>query len=504
MSSLEELTALARAFGDRVVTSARGRAWRRHRGALLPLTAMPSHGVPGWLEAQRLLFRSRSILLRGTVAPTTSGSWWDVVCRDHAFERLSSNTRSQVRRGRRRHRLGRLDVATLLELGHRCHVESHERYRDATPMSEEAFAEWVRVVLASPITETFGAVDEEGRLAGYIVCVREPDGVFMHTIDITPRGLKNYASAALIEHVAAHYVAEGLPVCNGARSVLHETNMQDYLLRLGFQREHAELRVIYAFPVGVVVGLLRLAPGLVERLPGQGLSGAVRALMAQDALQPGPPAALVYRSWVKPVADRTVGAAGLAVAAIPMAAIALAVVVADGAPAIYRQTRIGQHGRPFVLYKFRTMSQGSGGTVTVRGDARVTRLGAVLRRFKLDELPQLLNVVRGEMSLVGPRPDVPGYADALQGEDRAVLELKPGITGPATLAYRHEEELLASQPDPVRYNDTVVFPDKVRLNLEYLNKASPTLDARCLLETMAPGLLRRLGVPPVVEAARPA
>jgi lipopolysaccharide/colanic/teichoic acid biosynthesis glycosyltransferase len=123
-------------------------------------------------------------------------------------------------------------------------------------------------------------------------------------------------------------------------------------------------------------------------------------------------------------------------------------------------------------------------TVTVAGDARMTLEGAWLRRWKLDELPQLWNVLVGEMSFVGPRPDVPGYADQLQGEARRVLELRPGITGPATLAYRNEEELLARAEDPVRYNDEVIYPDKVRINLRYIGRCSLLVDMSLIWRTL--------------------
>lgn len=123
-------------------------------------------------------------------------------------------------------------------------------------------------------------------------------------------------------------------------------------------------------------------------------------------------------------------------------------------------------------------------TVTTAGDARVTPLGRFFRRTKLDELPQLINVFKGDMSFVGPRPDVPGYADTLAGEDRLVLAVRPGITGPATLKYRNEEELLAGAVDPERYNDEVIYPDKVRLNREYVQNWSFWGDLRYIWQTI--------------------
>ena len=156
-----------------------------------------------------------------------------------------------------------------------------------------------------------------------------------------------------------------------------------------------------------------------------------------------------------------------------------------GDPVLFTQQRVGRHGRVFRIYKFRTMTVGHGGSsVSVKGESRITALGVHLRRWKLDELPELWNVLKGDMSFVGPRPDVPGYADQLQGDDRRMLQLRPGITGPATLKYRNEEELLASVDDPIRYNDEVIFPDKVRLNLYYLDHYSFLKDLQMIACTV--------------------
>ncbi len=156
-----------------------------------------------------------------------------------------------------------------------------------------------------------------------------------------------------------------------------------------------------------------------------------------------------------------------------------------GGPVIFKQTRVGKEGKLFTMYKFRTMKvEHSGSSISVAGESRITPLGAKLRKYKLDELPELWNVLIGDMSFVGPRPDVPGYADKLVGEDRKILQLKPGITGPASLKYRNEEELLARQEDPVKYNDEVIFPDKVRINLNYLNHWNFWLDIKIIVYTV--------------------
>ena len=156
-----------------------------------------------------------------------------------------------------------------------------------------------------------------------------------------------------------------------------------------------------------------------------------------------------------------------------------------GGPVIFKQERVGRYGRLFIMYKFRSMTVAhSGSSVSVKGESRITPLGAKLRKYKLDELPELWNVLIGDMSFVGPRPDVPGYADKLEGDDRRMLLLKPGITGPASLKYRNEEELLAEQENPKKYNDEVLFPDKVRINIEYLDNWSFWNDIKIIIYTV--------------------
>ena len=157
-----------------------------------------------------------------------------------------------------------------------------------------------------------------------------------------------------------------------------------------------------------------------------------------------------------------------------------------GGPAFFKQKRVGKDGKLFTMWKFRTMVNASHtwSSVSVAGESRITPLGAKLRKYKIDELPELWNVLKGDMSFVGPRPDVPGYADALVGEDREMLQLRPGITGPASLKYRNEEEILATVEDPQRYNDEVIFPDKVRINRYYLHHYSFWMDIKMIFATV--------------------
>lgn len=153
---------------------------------------------------------------------------------------------------------------------------------------------------------------------------------------------------------------------------------------------------------------------------------------------------------------------------------------------LYRQVRIGKDGKPFRIFKIRTMEDDSeaGGTVSLADDARVLPFGHWLRETKVDTFLELINILIGDMSFVGPRPDVPGYADKLEGDDRKILKLRPGLTGPASIKYRHEGRILAQQADPQRYNDEVIWPDKVKINKEYYDNWSVWLDISILWKTV--------------------
>ncbi len=166
--------------------------------------------------------------------------------------------------------------------------------------------------------------------------------------------------------------------------------------------------------------------------------------------------------------------------------ISLIIKITSRGPVLFFQTRVGKDGNDFVLVKFRSMivNHNLRSTVTTRGDSRITKFGAILRKYKLDELPELWNVLKGEMSLVGPRPDVRGYADKLIGRDRDILKMRPGITGIASLKYANEEEILDKQLDPQTYNDEIIFPDKIKLNLDYYENQSLWLDIKIIFATI--------------------
>lgn len=216
---------------------------------------------------------------------------------------------------------------------------------------------------------------------------------------------------------------------------------------------------------------------------------------------------------LKWIFDRVAALCGLLIIwwVFPLVAILIKVKM-PGGPAFFCQKRVGRGGKLFTCHKFRTMTvKHSGSTVSVAGDSRITPFGAKLRHYKIDELPGLWDVLIGNMSFVGPRPDVPGYADKLQGDDRKVLKLRPGITGPATLKYRLEDEMIAGfvadikegrkvelgnavlpenvgqmtdQELAVWYNDNVIYPDKVRLNKYYYEHYSFIKDIEMIFATV--------------------
>ena len=193
------------------------------------------------------------------------------------------------------------------------------------------------------------------------------------------------------------------------------------------------------------------------------------------------------RAAVKRLFDVALAGVGLLVLSPALLAAAVAVRVSSPGPVLFRQTRVGRHLRPFRILKFRTMvadAEQRGGRLSVGADPRITPVGRVLRRFKLDELPQLLNVLAGDMSLVGPRPELPEFVERYRGAYARILEARPGITDLASLKYRDEAALLAAAPDPTAEYVDVILPDKLRLADEYVQRSSLRLDLSIILRTL--------------------
>jgi len=195
-----------------------------------------------------------------------------------------------------------------------------------------------------------------------------------------------------------------------------------------------------------------------------------------------------YANYGKRALDILASTAGLILLSPVFGLVACCIKLTSRGPMLYRQVRIGKDGRPFQILKFRSMKMESSIRdlkITVAGDSRVTPVGKLLRRYKVDELPQLWNVIRGQMSLVGPRPEVPVYIEEYTSEQRAVLSARPGITDPASLAYRHEEELLAGHSDPEQFYRTKILPDKLACNMAYLEKVTLQSDIRIIVKTIS-------------------
>ena len=167
-------------------------------------------------------------------------------------------------------------------------------------------------------------------------------------------------------------------------------------------------------------------------------------------------------------------------------AISILIKIDSKGSVFFIQDRVGQDAFLFKIIKFRTMitSEEIKSTISIKGDVRVTKFGEILRRYKIDELPELINIVRGEMSFVGPRPDVPGYADKLNGDARNILKLKPGITSLASLKYSNEELLLSQQKNPIDYNNNIIYPDKVKMNLNYYKNHNLWIDIKIIFATI--------------------
>ena len=166
--------------------------------------------------------------------------------------------------------------------------------------------------------------------------------------------------------------------------------------------------------------------------------------------------------------------------------VSILIKVDSSGPIFFLQERVGLNGKYFKIIKFRSMkvNHNDSLTITLKNDKRITRIGRKLRKYKIDEIPELINVLIGDMSFVGPRPDVPGYTDLLKGNERNILKLRPGITSSASIKYSNEEQLLLEQEDPIAYNDDVIFPDKVKMNLNYYHNNNIWIDIKIIFATV--------------------
>jgi len=327
------------------------------------------------------------------------------------------------------------------------------------PLAHEELVEFAR--RRSPLSHAVAIFRKSAVLAvgGYPPFKRSQDVALWSLLISRGYRLANLPDTLFMVRAGAAFMRR-----NGLRSLHQEFAVIRYQRRIGFLSRRDMLRNL-----GVRF-VLAIVPQTVKK-----------QLYAHKSA-PG----MLFNALLKRSFDLLLAAAGLLLTAPLIALGWLAAALETRRNGFFLQERVGRHGKPFRIVKLRTMRDGSDdmGTVTARGDPRITRSGAFLRRTKIDELPQLWNVLVGDMSFVGPRPDVPGYADRLEGEDRIILSVRPGITGPATVKYRDEEALLSRQPDAQRYNREVLWPDKVRINREYLRNSNFISDLKCLLRTV--------------------
>jgi len=240
-----------------VVLDLGGVSWMDYHGALISAAAMPVYIDLTVDEATQLVKKSGALFIRyQTGRIKTPAEWWTIVCRQYSFKNVSSNTRSKIRRGTQRLEIKNVTPEWLIKQGYECHVKCYQRYKYARPKSRKAFNAFINSLRDQSIFDIWACMKNE-ELLGYIICLVESDGVFMHTIDITPAALHEYASYAMIHRILEYYVNEkGLAVSNGNRSIAHTTNMQDFLCKLGFEREYSELHVVYRPDIKLVVCLL--------------------------------------------------------------------------------------------------------------------------------------------------------------------------------------------------------------------------------------------------------
>ena len=469
-----------------------GHNFFKYQQGLLPASALPVYGQPGSvLEMRSAMKTSKSLLLRWqdqSVAPT---EWWTMVCRDTSLSHLKKKTRwttrKNIKSGRAKFVTERASAQSVAKDACQSHVHAYSRYQNSTPMARAEFENSILRHAENGSVEFWICKElDTQNVVGWCMFWLDASGAFLHTIDISPSALRSNAGYAFISACLDEYVdGRQLAVSNGTRSVSHATGMQDFLRKLGFQREYGRLHVEYAAPLSLLVKMLMPLRLLVPRIRPLHL---LRALLDQEkfARDCQPP------SLVSKIAKRFFDCACATVGIIAVSWIVmpcwLIATISTGANGIFAQQRVGRDGNFFRLFKLRSMRDihGMTTTVTAANDQRITKFGSFLRTTKLDELPQLLNVLMGQMSFVGPRPDVVGWADELSGEDKVILEMRPGITGPASIFFRNEEQLLEDASDAEAYNRDTIWPQKVAINRQYYYQQSFVKDLAYLLRTVLP------------------
>lgn len=327
------------------------------------------------------------------------------------------------------------------------------------PLTHEELVEFAR--RRSPLSHAVAIVRRSIVLSvgGYPPFKRSQDVALWSLLIVRGYKLANLPDTLFMVRAGAAFMTR-----NGLRSLHQEFAVIRYQRRIGFLSPTDMLR------------------NLAIRLVLACVPPTVKKQLYTHKAQPS----VLVNAMLKRSFDIVFAFIGLVVSSPLIALGWLAAALETRRNGFFTQERVGREGRIFRIVKLRSMRDDASnlGTVTAADDPRITRSGAFLRRTKIDELPQLWNVLVGDMSFVGPRPDVPGYADRLEGDDRIILTVRPGITGPATVKYRNEEELLSRQADAQRYNREVIWPDKVRINREYVRSRNFMTDLKYLFRTV--------------------
>jgi lipopolysaccharide/colanic/teichoic acid biosynthesis glycosyltransferase len=469
--------------------------------------AFPYHRVihPGEQELTELLRRQRALALRYSTsadAPKGAPSYHVVFeGQDYALEALPKKARYDVRRGLERFVVEPLDFERLAVEGWELRVETLRRQGRLKGEDES----WWRRACASAGRlrgfEAWGATDRQGgELASSLLAFRcGPCYSILYQQSRTEVLPLRPNHALTFAVVAEALRREGVDqVFYGLHSLDAPSSVDAYKLRLRFVARPVRQRVMFHPLLAPLVGpsghrLLRaLRRGLPDRPAIAKAEGMVRWFLEgqrppETARQPSSGGA-VHRSWLlKRPFDAVAAALGLVLLLPVLASVSLVLLLTSGRPVLFRQERVGRRGVPFRMYKFRTMATRPGaerGSFDPGRTDRVTSVGHVLRRTKLDELPQLWNVLTGSMSLVGPRPEVRKWVDVFPHRWARVLAVRPGMTDPASIEYRHEEEWLAGSPDPEgEYRDRIL-PRKLDLYEQYVKTVSFWNDIGILLRTL--------------------
>jgi lipopolysaccharide/colanic/teichoic acid biosynthesis glycosyltransferase len=467
---------------------------------------------PTRLELLRLFSLTPALVLRYPSKPSCpwcAGGAFVCERKGYDLDALHQKARNQTRKGLRECALQRIEFGVLAEIGYHLNEDTWQRQeRNETGLTPQHWRQYCQAAADTPDMEAWG-VFFQGRLAAFAVCAVVERCCHILYQSSSRRLLQHCPNNALVFSVTKRALQQPAVdlVCYGLKSVEQTPGLEHFKLRMGFSiRPFDDLMVLHPLLHAFLALGGRLAVEWAWRRHPESDYWRKALVLCRLGRHPTRPRSLATRPWplarpsdrLKRAFDITFAALGLAALSPLFLLLALAIKLSDAGPVFFRQLRVGQGGKAFFILKFRSMAvdaQEAGPRVTRNGDPRITRLGRFLRKFKLDELPQLWNVLIGQMSFVGPRPEVPGYVEKYTPSQRRVLALKPGITDAATLDFRHEEDLLQQRVEDgvEQFYIEHCLPRKIELSLAYAARANVRTDLVIILRTLLPFLNRSAG-----------